>query len=196
MSTHDVFIDFDKHTAEALRNANRAIEVDIHDEGQTLPDWFASIDKTELSIFDADIEKLKCHQEQSFYTTRTVLHCLFIPKPKTTIEYDYPVVREFDGLATIDCIEFCNSHGLVETLRQCFKHTQCIFHNITRLFAELSFYQDDDTDDIGHIVIRLEVKSTKDVVRANKKAWLDWFIGNIGPEERMFFNLVVKRDSL
>ena len=44
MSTLDIFVDFDQQIAQALLNACRAMEVDIHDEGQTLPDWLASAD--------------------------------------------------------------------------------------------------------------------------------------------------------
>lgn len=95
----------------------------------------------------------------------------------------------------IECMRFCESHNLLKTFKRCLQEAKEIFKPVQKIQAEFCFYQDDDTDDVGHIVIRLEVESERNIVRAQKKAWLEWFIGNIDPEERSFFNLVVRRDS-
>ncbi|MGB8226257.1 MAG: hypothetical protein WCE45_05255, partial [Sedimentisphaerales bacterium] len=67
------------------------------------------------------------------------------------------------------------------------------FSNIKHLFAELDYFQDEDTEDQGHIVFNVEVQSSRDISKMEYNKWMDWFVKNITDNKRPFFVLDLVR---
>lgn len=105
----------------------------------------------------------------------------------------WPVPSEFENWVSIDCFEFCNSYGLIDSLRRCLEQVRSIFSNKRRVFAELDYFRDDDSKDVGHVVIDVKVSSDQELAFQEEDAWCDWFIDNINVEQRKFFALTVVR---
>jgi hypothetical protein len=114
-------------------------------------------------------------------------------KSATSIVANWPVAKEFEGLATDACVEFCNSHGLLEILRKCLNQARVVFSNIAHLSAELDFFRDEEIEDSTHVVIRIEVNSDQRTVLSEYNSWVNWVIQNISPDDSNFFTLTVQR---
>lgn len=111
---------------------------------------------------------------------------------ESTID-EWPEALEFKDWATIDCVEFCNSHGLLSDLRRCRAALDAIFSNIQRSSAELDYYQDTDSEDEGHIVIRIEIASDRETYRKEYNSWIKWMVENISDDSRLFITVSIDR---
>lgn len=99
---------------------------------------------------------------------------------------------EFEGIASEECITFCNSRGLISSLRSCLEAAKRFFSNRKRLTAELDYFQDEGTEDDGHVVIRLVLESSPETAFREYRSWVEWFVANIEPYHR---NLQQKRSD-
>jgi hypothetical protein len=99
---------------------------------------------------------------------------------------DWPIAHEFDERASIECIEFCNSRGLVGTLRIYLNQVRKIFSGFEGLSAELDY-------DEGHVVLRLRVRSDQQAALRDYDAWVNWVIDNIKPEYAIYFTMMIER---
>ncbi len=113
----------------------------------------------------------------------------------TTIVEDWPVAREFEGIASEECITFCNSRGLISSLRSCLEAAKRFFSNRKRLTAELDYFQDEGTEDEGHVVIRLVLESSPETAFREYRSWVEWFVASIEPDHRNLFTLTFTRRS-
>lgn len=111
----------------------------------------------------------------------------------TNIESDWPVAKEFDGVATDDCITFCNSRGLIPCLRSCLEAIEGFFSNRKKLTAELDYFQEDNTEDEGHVVFRLVLDSSQETAFKEYSLWVEWFVTNVRPDDRTLFTLTFTR---
>lgn len=111
----------------------------------------------------------------------------------TTIVEDWPVAREFEGIASEECITFCNSRGLISNLRSCLEAAKRFFSNRKRLTAELDYFQDEGTEDEGHVVIRLVLESSPETAFREYHSWVEWFVASIEPGHRNLFTLTFTR---
>lgn len=112
---------------------------------------------------------------------------------ETTVAEEWPIALEFNGWASDDCIEFCNSHGLINDLRKCKRALNAIFSNINVSIAELDYYQEIGVNDEGHVVIRLEIESDRKTYRKEYKSWVRWMVDNLSDVSRMFFSVSIDR---
>lgn len=96
----------------------------------------------------------------------------------------WPYLEKISENITEECFDFCNSQGLVKILEQCLEKVKEIFEGkITHLLSELDFFVDDEPEDIGHVVIRLELDSTNDFEN-QEELWDIWFIDNVNDYAR------------
>lgn len=112
---------------------------------------------------------------------------------ETTVAEEWPIALEFNGWASDDCIEFCNSHGLINDLRKCKRALNAIFSNINVSIAELDYYQEIGVNDEGHVVIRLEIESDRKTYRKEYNSWVRWMVDNLSDVSRMFFSVSIDR---
>jgi len=112
---------------------------------------------------------------------------------ETTIAEEWPIALEFNGWASDDCVEFCNSHGLIDDLRKCRRALNDIFSNINKSIAELDYYQEIGVDDEGHVVIRLEIESDRKTYKKEYRSWVSWMVDNLSDENRMFMSVSIDR---
>ena len=113
---------------------------------------------------------------------------------KDTVDIEHwPVSPKFPESVSKACIEFCDSHGLNDVLRMCLKQVRETFPNIRNLCAELDYFRDDEPEDIGHAVIRLEVESDQKNALKEYDAYIDWMVENIAASDSNFFTLTVRR---
>lgn len=111
-----------------------------------------------------------------------------------TAEQDsWPVSQEFEGIATDSCLEFCNAQGLIDALRSCIKQAKAIFSDIETISAELDYFEDEDVVDDGHVVLRLQVKSSQATVLNEYDDWIDWKVDNLSANTRGYFTLTFHR---
>jgi len=110
-----------------------------------------------------------------------------------TIAEEYPDALEFKGWASDDCIEFCNSHGLIDDLRKCRKALNGIFSNINKSNAEIDHYQEIDVDDESYVVLRLEIKSDRQTYRKEYKSLVNWMVHNLSDENRILISVAIDR---
>lgn len=148
-----------------------------------------------LSYFDAP-EKLrllsKICEEKSEITSGIV--SLLTTWEKDTIDVEpWPVAPKFSEPVSDACIEFCDSRGLNDVLRICLEQARGTFSNIRNLYAELDHFRDDEPEDIGHVIIRLEVESDQETSLKEYDACVDWMVGNIAASDSNFFTLTVRR---
>ena len=111
----------------------------------------------------------------------------------TTIAEEWPVALEFKGWASDDCIEFCNSHGLIDDLRKCKRALKEIFSNIKKTTAGLDYYQEDGVNDDGYVVLRVEIESDRETYRNEYKSWVNWTVEHLSDESRMLITVSVDR---
>lgn len=112
---------------------------------------------------------------------------------ETTIAEEWPIALEFNDWASDDCVEFCNSHGLIDDLRKCRRALNDIFSNINKSIAELDYHQEMDVDDEGHVVIRLEIQSDRKIYRKEYNSWVSWMVDNLNDASRISISLAISR---
>jgi ferritin len=105
----------------------------------------------------------------------------------------WPNRYQFSEPVSSSCREFADWHGLNETLEKCFHEARKVFSNVRALCAELDQFKDQEPEDIGHIVIRVEVASDREAVLREYDLWTDWIIRNLTPEENERFTLTLRR---
>lgn len=161
-------------------------ELNFEQWASTFWQFFQLVDATKL-------EFLMKFYEQRSEIVHTVVGFLKTAKTDTVDIEPWPVAPSFPEPVSHACVEFCDSHGLNSILRMCLKKVREIFSNITRVYAELDHFRDDEPGDIGHIVIRVEVESNQPTALAEYDKWVNWVILEIPPEQRNFFTLTVRR---
>ncbi|MFZ2148729.1 MAG: hypothetical protein WAV28_16050 [Sedimentisphaerales bacterium] len=134
----------------------------------------------------------KIFEEKSEITSGKVRILMFQKEDTVDIE-PWPVVPEFPEPVNGACIEFCDSHGLNPVLRTCLERARHTFSNIKNLYAELDYFRDNEQEDVGHVVIRLEVESDQKTALSQYDAWIDWMVANLSVSESNFFTLTIRR---
>jgi hypothetical protein len=180
-TTIDFDIEQDNEILERSREGNEGIDLYSKDEN-TLGS------KIQGSVF-IDIEhekliKLKRNWQSQITQSRGY---------NTTDAITWPKSFLFSELVSSECLEFCDSHQLNSLLEACFKKAHEVFSNITKLFAEYDYFRDEESEDSGHIVIRVEVSSDQQTALGDYDRWVDWVVDNLTPQQRRFFTLTVKR---
>ncbi|MCK4819587.1 hypothetical protein KA005_27715, partial [bacterium] len=120
----------------------------------------------------------KIFKEKSKITSG-IIRILMSQKENTIDVEPWPLVPKFLEPVSDVCIEFCDSHGLNPVLRTCLKQTRQIFSNIKNLYAELDYFRDNEPEDVGHVVIRVEVKSDQETALNQYDSWVDWMVANL-----------------
>lgn len=142
-----------------------------------------------------DPEKLrllnKIFEEKSEITSGIII--LMSQKEDTVDVEPWPLVPKFPEPVSDACIEFCNSHGLNPVLRTCLEQARQTFSNIRNLYAESDYFRDNEPEDVGHIVIRVEVKSDQETALNQYDAWVDWMVANLSVSDSSFFTLTIRR---
>jgi len=144
-------------------------------------------------------EDVNFEQNQFYYAEKALISVGVFPKKEvkrqnnSDLNGSWPTTKEFQGRASDGCIEFCNSLGLIDDLRNCLNQLEHTFSNIKYLFAELDYFQDEDTEDQDHIAFNVEVQSSRDTSKAEHNKWIDWFVENITDDKRQFFVLDLVR---
>jgi len=147
----------------------------------------------ELCVPETDKEYLTLSKQLRGQLSK-VIDGLTTSEPQdTTVAEEWPVSLEFSGWASDDCIEFCNSHGLVEDLRKCRKTLNDSFTNIKNSLAEIDYYQDDAVDDEGHVVLRLEIESDRKTYRKEYNSFVSWMVDNLSDQNRMLISISIDR---
>jgi len=100
---------------------------------------------------------------------------------------------EFNGMVSDACYDFCNSHGLFGLLRQIIKQVNISFSNVTNLYADYDSFNDDENDNLGHIVLRFIVKNEQKTYLEEYDQWFDWIANNIPPDRMQFITISPKR---
>jgi len=143
-----------------------------------------------------DHEKLrllnKSFKEKSEITS-AIIRILMSQREDTVDVEPWPVVPKFPEPVSDVCIEFCDSHGLNPVLRTCLEQARQTFSNIRNLYAELDYFRDNEPEDVGHIVIRVEVKSDQETVLNQYDSWVDWIVANLSVSDSSFFTLTIRR---
>jgi len=99
----------------------------------------------------------------------------------------------FSAEVSPECREFADSAGINDVLETCLTKARKVFSKVTGLYAELDQFQDDDPEDDGHVVIRVEVESDQDTALREYDRWVDWITGYLSPESSNRFTLTIKR---
>lgn len=131
---------------------------------------------------------IKCpieHQEQ------IAQHILITKKAESTPAW--PEEHKFSERVSDACIEFAEYHSLNEILERCFHAVRRNFSKIISLSADLDQFRDEESEDIGHIVIRLKVASTPKTVLKEYDMWANWTVQNLRPEDCARLTLTVNR---
>ena len=134
----------------------------------------------------------KIFKEKSKITSG-IIRILMSQKENTIDVEPWPLVPKFLEPVSDVCIEFCDSHGLNPVLRTCLKQTRQIFSNIKNLYAELDYFRDNEPEDVGHVVIRVEVKSDQETALNQYDSWVDWMVANLFVSDSSFFTLTIRR---
>ena len=100
---------------------------------------------------------------------------------------------EISPAITTECLEFCKNYKLQNLLSKCLCEVTDIFSNITRLNAEYDYFRDEESEDSGHIVIRVEVSSDQQIALRDYDKWVDWIVENLTAKQRKFFTLTIRR---
>jgi len=159
-----------------------------------------------MELNSEDLIYLSKSCEQKF-DTRNKIVCILMGSPENTDEKElwfetesyldieaWPVTAEFADMATETCLEFCNSHGLTDILRQCLEQVKENFGvSEQEIQAELSyFYDDEELDNEPHVAIEVKVSTSQETAENNYDKWLDWFVG-LSASDRKFFILTIDR---
>jgi hypothetical protein len=161
--------------------------------GTTYPVFQQFIQNTLATVF-VSVDPVKTRYLYNAYeelskTKRDIVSSLTIPSNDPS----WLTTKEFTGIATDSCVEFCNSHGIVSTLRKCLYQIKSGFSNIIRIKAELDWSEDYENENDAHVVIRLEVKSNREQLVREYDQWVDWVVANLSPDQSIFFTITTKR---
>jgi hypothetical protein len=130
-------------------------------------------------------------QEQSKLSE--IIHMIAAPIEQATNSIEWPYSLKFSEHVSTACAEFVESHRLNEVLERCLSKARQLFSNIKNLYAELDYFRDDEPEDIGHVVIRVEVDSDQQTALDEYDAWVDWMIENLPNSANDFFTITIKR---
>jgi hypothetical protein len=100
-------------------------------------------------------------------------------KAQTKARGTTEIASGFEKIASAACIEFCNSHGLIPDLRNCLDRAKLAFSNRQSLSAEYDRFDQDEYEEDGHVVIRIEVNSDQETAFKEYDAFTDWMLDNI-----------------
>lgn len=120
-----------------------------------------------VRYFDETIYKWTCHTK------------------KTTLTQD----DEFEGIVSEACIEFCNSHGLMCLLRQSLENLKTIFSGATNVFVDYDIFDDDENNDLGHMVFKFTVASNQEKYLEEYNQWFDFVADKISPHLARFITI-------
>jgi len=115
------------------------------------------------------------------------------PQKKTDSTSSWPKEYKFSEQVSDPCLEFADCHGLNETLEQCFHAVRMLFSKIRSLSAYLDQFRDEEPEDTGHIVIKVEVESIQRIALREYDSLVEWMIHNLTPKECARITLTVKR---
>lgn len=104
---------------------------------------------------------------------------------------EWPDSKEFQSVVNEACLDFCNTKGLINTLRLCLDKIKSHFSNLTEYHVELDHFEDDETQDDGHIVFRISVKSDQETLMFEYNQWIDWIIDNIDDDKQPIITLTI-----
>jgi hypothetical protein len=104
-------------------------------------------------------------------------------------ELEIPVVE----YASKECVEFCDSQGLTSILADCLSKAKELFSNRIKLSAELDYFQDEQEEDIPHVVIRIEVNSDQQTALQQYDQLVKWMTSEVSPSDSQLFTVTVKR---
>jgi hypothetical protein len=110
-----------------------------------------------------------------------------------TVSFVEPDVKIAETCISQECIEFCHTKGLISVRDDCLRKAREVFSNIEKLYAELDNYQDDESEDSEHVVIRLEVTSNQQTMLDQYDRMVSWMAENIAPKDSGYFTLTVER---
>jgi hypothetical protein len=105
----------------------------------------------------------------------------------------WPEEYKFSERVSDACIEFADCHDLNEILERCFHAIRMLFSEIMSLSADLDQFRDEEPEDTGHIVIKIEVKSSQRIALREYDSFVEWMIHNLTPKECARITLTVKR---
>jgi len=91
------------------------------------------------------------------------------------------------------CVEFCNSHGLIPDLEKCMSEAKILFSNIQSLSAEYDCFDQDEYEEDGHVVIRIEVGSDQETAFKEYDTFTNWMLDNINDDNLDSFVVTVHR---
>jgi len=96
---------------------------------------------------------------------------------------------------TVECLEFCKSHDIKDTLKECFSTIKEEFgSSLKKIKAELDCFYDDEEESEPHVAIEITVNSSRQIAEANYDQWLDWFVKDVPDSVRKFFVLTIDRE--
>jgi hypothetical protein len=104
---------------------------------------------------------------------------------------EWPVVHEFDGLASGECVNYCNSQGIIDDLRILLSKAKIAFSCLETVFADLSHFQDEGGDELGHVVLRITVRSDQENTLREYDDWIEWEINSIRTENSLYFTTMI-----
>jgi hypothetical protein len=116
-------------------------------------------------------------------------------KARTKTRETTEIAFGFEGIVSIECIEFCNSHGLTSILRQCLNQAKEIFSNIDTLSAEYKSFDEEDGEAEGHVAITVRVNSNRHTAMSNYDRWIDWKVDTLDAQARKYFTLTFHRSQ-
>jgi hypothetical protein len=186
-------------TIDADHNLNFQTRADCFDK--SMAQYMSSLPYIQYISGTGDIEAMTSIDD----TTKMVLLkriAAFIEKisskPTIAIELNTLTIEnkkenELDNIVSEACYDFCNSHGLIGTLRQCVNKAKSSFSGIENLFADYDNFDDDENHDLGHIVLRFTVKSEQEKFLEEYNEWFDWIVTNIPPDRSQFITISPER---
>ncbi len=97
------------------------------------------------------------------------------------------------GMATIACIEFCTKHGILDALGKCLAKAKELFSDVVSVSADYDSLPPDESDEVGHTVIKVEVRSDQDTAFRDYERYADWMLETIPLNKSAFFTVVFSR---
>ncbi len=114
-------------------------------------------------------------------------------KDSTKIIIDWPVSSEFKNKASEECVEFCNSKGIIDSLRKCLQQISLIFKCGNDFYADYDCFDEEDGETEGHVVIRVNVNCDRRTALQDYEKWVDWKIENL-LQNTKYFTLTFRRN--